>query len=95
MEDTMQRNQIIIGSTVLAAILLVGGCATSSDSGSVYSSGQTRREQTVRLGVVESRRSTSGTQARSVPSPAAPSAALPVPTSAAGADRPLAPSSVQ
>ncbi len=50
----MQRNQIIIGSTVLAAILLVGGCATSSDSGSVYSSGQTRREQTVRLGVVES-----------------------------------------
>lgn len=93
----MQRNQIIIGSTVLAAaILLVGGCATSSDSGSVYSSGQTRREQTVRLGVVESVRQVNieGTQPVG-PSPAAPSAALPVPTSAAGADRPLAPSSVQ
>ena len=54
LEDIMQRHQIIIGSALLAAALLAGGCATSSDSGSVYSSGQTRREQTVRLGVVES-----------------------------------------
>lgn len=36
-----------------AAIAFVSGCASTS-SGSVYSSGQTRQEQTVRMGVVES-----------------------------------------
>lgn len=42
-------------TAVLAAVLLAG-CA-SSNSGSVYSRGETRREATVRTGVVESVRS--------------------------------------
>ena len=33
---------------------LVAGCATPTSSGSVYSSGQARQEQTVRMAVVES-----------------------------------------
>ena len=39
----------------LAAVMsaLIAGCATTS-SGSVYTSGQARQEQTVRMGVVES-----------------------------------------
>lgn len=37
-----------------AAIALLAACSTPSSSGSVYSSGQTRHEQTVRMGVVES-----------------------------------------
>jgi outer membrane lipoprotein SlyB len=41
-----------------AASLLIGGCA-STTSGSVYSSGQARQEQTVRMGVVESVRQVS------------------------------------
>ena len=38
----------------LSGSLLVSGCATNSSSGSVYSSGQTRNEQTVRFATVES-----------------------------------------
>lgn len=43
--------------TLLAAVAagtLLAGCAGPSSSGSVYSSRQTRGEQTVRMGVVES-----------------------------------------
>ena len=36
------------------AALLAAGCAGRSSSGSVYSPGQAQREQTVRMGVVES-----------------------------------------
>lgn len=38
---------------VLVATAVIAGCAGTS-SGSVYSSGETRKEQTVRMGVVES-----------------------------------------
>ena len=41
-------------AVVAGALALLAGCATDSSSGSVYSSGQTRNEQTVRLGTVES-----------------------------------------
>ena len=41
-------------SLLLAGTVMTGGCAGNSSSGSVYSSGQTRAEQTVRMGVVES-----------------------------------------
>lgn len=37
-----------------AAALLVTGCASRSTSGGVYTPGQAQREQTVRMGVVES-----------------------------------------
>jgi outer membrane lipoprotein SlyB len=40
-------------SAIVAASALISGCASTS-SGSVYSSGQARQEQTVRMGVVES-----------------------------------------
>lgn len=36
------------------AVVIVAGCAGRSTSGSVYSPGQAQREQTVRMGVVES-----------------------------------------
>ncbi|CAG2158834.1 outer membrane lipoprotein [Cupriavidus numazuensis] len=39
--------------TMLAVTALVSGCATESNSNSVYSTGQAQREQTVRYGVVE------------------------------------------
>ena len=42
----------------LAASVVIVGCASTS-SGSVYSSGQARQEQTVRMGVVESVRQVS------------------------------------
>jgi len=42
----------------VAVMVNVGGCASTS-SGSVYSGGQARQEQTVRLGVVESVRQVS------------------------------------
>jgi outer membrane lipoprotein SlyB len=42
----------------LAVSAFIGGCASTS-SGSVYSSGQARQEQTVRMGVVESVRQVS------------------------------------
>jgi outer membrane lipoprotein SlyB len=40
-------------SAIVAASALISGCASTS-SGSVYSSGQARQEQLVRMGVVES-----------------------------------------
>jgi len=39
---------------VLAATTLMAGCATESNSNSVYSRAQAQREQTIRYGVVES-----------------------------------------
>ena len=45
-------------ASALAASAAITGCA-STGSGSVYSSGQTRQEQTVRMGVVESVRQVS------------------------------------
>ncbi len=38
----------------LAASILAAGCAGPSSSGSVYTPGQAQREQTIRMGVVES-----------------------------------------
>jgi outer membrane lipoprotein SlyB len=38
-------------ASALAAIAVITGCASTS-SGSVYSGGQARQEQTVRMGVV-------------------------------------------
>ena len=48
-------NQILrlSGAAVLATAALVTGCATYSNSNSVYSPGQAQREQVVRFGVVE------------------------------------------
>ncbi len=40
-------------AVLVAAKLLVSGCASWSNSNSVYTSGQAQREQTVRYGVVE------------------------------------------
>ncbi|MBC3886536.1 outer membrane lipoprotein [Undibacterium griseum] len=40
--------------TSVAAVALLGGCATQSNSGSVYRSSQTQNEQSVRMGYVES-----------------------------------------
>jgi outer membrane lipoprotein SlyB len=48
----MQTSIAVLISLLAAAWL--AGCATPSSSGSVYSSSQTRGEQTVRMGVVES-----------------------------------------
>ena len=45
-------------ASALAASALITGCASTS-SGSVYSGGQARQEQTVRMGVVESVRQVS------------------------------------
>jgi len=45
-------------ASVIIVSAFVSGCASTS-SGSVYSSGQARREQTVRMGVVESVRQVS------------------------------------
>lgn len=41
-------------SALLASVALLSACATPSQSGSSYSGTQSRREMTVRLGVVES-----------------------------------------
>ena len=46
-----KRESAIAGAIVASAF--ISGCASTS-SGSVYSGGQARREQTVRMGVVES-----------------------------------------
>lgn len=45
------------GFAVVLVCVAAAGCATRSSSGSAYSSGQAQREQTVRMGVVESVRS--------------------------------------
>jgi len=44
----------ILAVTAIALPLTLTGCYTPSSSGAVYTSGQTGREQTVRMGVVES-----------------------------------------
>lgn len=41
-------------AVALAAAILSAGCASPSNSGSVYTPGQAQREQTIRMGVVES-----------------------------------------
>lgn len=41
-------------AAVLAGAVLATGCAGPSSSGSVYTPGQAQREQTIRMGVVES-----------------------------------------
>lgn len=41
-------------AAVITAVVALAGCATGSSSGGVYSRSQTRQEQTVRMGVVES-----------------------------------------
>ncbi len=50
----MKTKHYPIAISIVAAVTLVAGCATSSSSGRVYSSGQARQEQTVRMAVVES-----------------------------------------
>jgi len=44
----------IVALILSAAIVSMAGCAGRSSSGSVYTPGQAQREQTVRMGVVES-----------------------------------------
>ncbi|HEX9572335.1 MAG TPA: glycine zipper 2TM domain-containing protein [Burkholderiales bacterium] len=44
----------ILVASAIALPLMLTGCYTPSSSGAVYTSGQTGREQTVRMGVVES-----------------------------------------
>ncbi len=43
-----------VALALLAATMSMAGCAGRSSSGSVYTPGQAQREQTVRMGVVES-----------------------------------------
>ncbi|MFC3148952.1 glycine zipper 2TM domain-containing protein [Piscinibacterium candidicorallinum] len=52
-------NRKLVAVSLLAAALLASGCATSSNSASVYSANQTQREYTVRMAVVESVREVS------------------------------------
>ena|SRR5437868_5434604 len=49
----MQTLIRIGGIALVAAATLVAGCATQSNSASVYSTGQAQREQSLRYGVVE------------------------------------------
>lgn len=49
----------IVALILSAAIVGMAGCAGRSSSGSVYAPGQAQREQTVRMGVVESVRQVS------------------------------------
>lgn len=44
----------LLAAGVCTAAAIVAGCAGPSSSGSVYTPGQAQREQTVRMGVVES-----------------------------------------
>ncbi len=52
----MFNSHRLLYATVAAVVLIASGCATRSNSGSVYTSAQTQREQVVRLGTVESTR---------------------------------------
>ena len=54
MNPSRQYRPAAIEVFAMLAALVSGGCATRSTSGSVYSPGQAQREQTVRMGVVES-----------------------------------------
>ncbi len=47
-----KTSSILLG--LLTGVALLSGCATPSQSGSSYSASQSRREMTVRMGVVES-----------------------------------------
>jgi outer membrane lipoprotein SlyB len=51
---TLTRNIAVL--LAAAAVTLTAGCATNTNSASVYSAGQTQREQTVRYAVVEGAR---------------------------------------
>ncbi len=44
----------LMSAAAVAAIALLGGCATQDRSASVYRAGETQREQVVRMAVVES-----------------------------------------
>jgi outer membrane lipoprotein SlyB len=50
----MNQGIRLLAIAAVSTAMLVSGCATQSSSGSVYSSGETRSEATVRMGVVES-----------------------------------------
>ena len=50
----MKRSLACLAASAIAASIALAGCAAPSSSGSVYNSGQTRNEQSVRMGVVES-----------------------------------------
>lgn len=50
----MHARQRFLAIGTIATLLCLQGCATESSSGSVYGSGQSRQEQLVRLGTVES-----------------------------------------
>jgi outer membrane lipoprotein SlyB len=50
----MKLSATCIAVIVLVSAITLGGCATESSSGSTYSASQSRREATVRMGVVES-----------------------------------------
>jgi outer membrane lipoprotein SlyB len=49
----MLISRLLLVAPAIAGVIAVSGCA-STTSGNVYTSGQARQEQTVRLGVVES-----------------------------------------
>ncbi len=50
----MTRSQALAAILAVSGCAALGGCYTPTSSGSVYSAGQARNEQTVRMGVVES-----------------------------------------
>ena len=50
----MTRSQAVAALVAISGSVALSGCYTPASSGSVYSAGQARNEQTVRLGVVES-----------------------------------------
>ena len=50
----MTRSQAFAALLAVSGSVALSGCYTPASSGSVYSAGQARNEQTVRLGVVES-----------------------------------------
>ena len=50
----MTTSKPFLALVALSGTVLLHGCYTPTSSGSVYSAGQARSEQTVRLGVVES-----------------------------------------
>jgi outer membrane lipoprotein SlyB len=50
----MKTSARVALATVLASVLAISGCAYNSSSADVYTAGQAQREQTVRMGTVES-----------------------------------------
>lgn len=50
----MITKKFLLATSILTLATIVAGCATPTSSGRVYSSGQARQEQTVRMAVVES-----------------------------------------